>query len=581
MSQTAHLAPVYQTTDGVTVETAAKDDSAPYSRDGEGRAPIKALPSAVDVLLVGCGPVGATIANLLARHGVNVMVVDRSTEVFMAPRAIALDNEALRILQLAGVAESDFETIAIPYVRMRSPMLGLFGRVNSLGSLDGHPKLVTFYQPDLERCLRARLATYDCAHVALGVELKSFTQELDHVLASLDLGHGRTHVVRARYLVGADGANSLVRQLIGQEFKGKTFAEDWLIVDARNVPRPIDHIEFICDHRRPIPHMVAPGGRERWEFMLRPGERREDMESESCIRELLSPWGKVEDMMIERKAVYRFHARAVDAFSEGRVFLAGDAAHITPPFVGQGLVAGLRDAANLCWKLAWVVQGRADPEILDTYDEERRPHAKAMINLAKFIGKLVMPRSGAVALLTHGLMRLSRLVPRLRVQFEELQIKPKNAFRHGLFVKGRSSTKLVRGAVIAQGWVRGSDGSTRLSDDVLGQGLTLIGFGVDVAAALEHETAAAFARAGGRIVQIAHRGQRLHLAPRDSWEDLGGVFLPGLVPLGWAAVVRPDKTIVHDGPATDANRIVRESLALLGNPLSLRTPEVEAAIRTA
>jgi 3-(3-hydroxy-phenyl)propionate hydroxylase len=563
------------------VETAAKDGAAPCSRQGEGRAPTGAFPSAVDVLLVGCGPVGATIANLLARHGVNVMVIDRSTEVFMAPRAIALDNEALRILQLAGVAESDFETIAIPYVRMRSPRLGLFGRVNSLGSLDGHPKLVTFYQPDLERCLRARLETYDCAHIALGVELKSFTEERDHVLASLDLGQGRTHLVRARYLVGADGASSLVRQLIGQEFKGKTFAEDWLIVDARHVPRPIDHIEFICDHRRPIPHMVAPGGRERWEFMLRPGENREDMESEARIRELLSPWGNLEDMIIERKAVYRFHARAVDAFSKGRVFLAGDAAHITPPFVGQGLVAGLRDAANLCWKLAWVVQGRADPEILDTYDEERRPHAKAMINLAKFMGKLVMPRSGVVALLTHGLMRLSRLVPRLRAQFEELQIKPKNAFRRGLFVKGRSSTKLVRGAVIAQGWVRGSDGTTRLSDDALGQGLALIGFGVDAAAALEPATAAAFARAGGGVVQIAHRGQRLHLAQRDSWEDLEGIFLPGLVPLGWVAVVRPDKTIIHDGPATDANRIVRESLALLGNPVSVRTPEVETAIRTA
>jgi 3-(3-hydroxy-phenyl)propionate hydroxylase len=315
--------------------------------------------------------------------------------------------------------------------------------------------------------------------------------------------------------------------------------------------------------------------------MLRPGERREDMESEARVRALLSPWGNVDDMIIERKAVYRFHARAVDAFSKGRVFLAGDAAHITPPFVGQGLVAGLRDAANLCWKLAWVVQGRADAGILDTYDEERRPHAKAMIDLAKFMGKLVMPRSGIVALFTHGLMRLSRLVPRLRAQFEELQIKPKNAFRRGLFVKGGSSTKLVRGAVIAQGWVRGSDGATRLSDDVFGQGFTLIGFGVDAAAALEHATAAAFGRAGGRVVQIAHRGQRLHLAPRDSWEDLEGVFLPGLVPLGWAAVVRPDKTIVHEGPATDANRIVRESLALLGNPLSMPTPEVETSIRTA
>ncbi|MDF6614309.1 FAD-dependent monooxygenase, partial [Escherichia coli] len=154
---------------------------------------------------------------------------------------------------------------------------------------------------------------------------------------------------------------------------------------------------------------------------------------------------------IERKAVYRFHARTVDRFSVGRAFLVGDAAHITPPFVGQGLVAGLRDAANLSWKLAWVLQGRADARILDTYDEERRPHAKAMINLARFMGKLVMPRSAPIALLTHGLMRLTRLVPGLRSQFEELRIKPKNAFKTGLFVKGCSSTKLMRGGVIPQG----------------------------------------------------------------------------------------------------------------------------------
>ncbi|MHB9841766.1 bifunctional 3-(3-hydroxy-phenyl)propionate/3-hydroxycinnamic acid hydroxylase [Paraburkholderia terrae] len=529
----------------------------------------------MDVLLVGCGPVGATIANLLARYGVKVMVVDRSAEVFMAPRAIALDNEALRILQLAGVGERDFETIAIPYVRMRSPLLGLFGRINSMGSLDGHPKLVTFYQPDLEQCLRTKLEAYDCAQVMLGAELKSFTEERDHVLASLDLGQGHTRLVRARYLVGADGASSLVRQLIGQEFKGKTFAEDWLIVDARRIAGSIDHVEFICDHRRPIPHMVAPGNRERWEFMLRPGERREEMESEARIRELLAPWGNIDDMTIERKAVYRFHARTVDAFSKGRVFLAGDAAHITPPFVGQGLVAGLRDAANLSWKLAWVVQGRAEPAILATYDEERRPHAKAMINLAKFMGRLVMPRSAAIAMMTHGSMRLAGLVPRLRAQFEELQIKPKNAFRKGLFVKGSSATKLVRGAVIAQGWVRGSDGTTCLSDDVLGHGLTLVGFGVDVSASLERSSAAAFARAGGRVVQIAHRGQRLHLASHNSWEDLEGAFLPGLASTGWAAVVRPDRTIVHDGPATDVNRLVQESLALLCNPVSVPAMEAE------
>ncbi len=540
----------------------------------------RAVPSEVDVLIVGFGPVGAMVTNLLARRGVKVLVVDKAADMFMAPRAIALDNEALRILQWAGIGERDFETVAIPYVSMRSPILGEFGRVNTLGSLDGHPKLVTFYQPDLERCLRDRLRTYDCAHVALGTALNSFHSEADYVLASLDVGQGCMHTVRARYLVGADGAGSLVRQLIGQAFKGTTFAEDWLIVDARNVPHPIDHIEFICDHRRPTPHMVAPGARERWEFMLQPGESRQDMESDERIRELLAPWGNVDDITIERKAVYRFHARAVDRFSKGRVFLAGDAAHITPPFVGQGLVAGLRDAANLSWKLAWVIQGRADAHILDTYDEERRPHAKSMINLARFMGKLVMPRNAAIALATHGLMRLTRLVPGLRAQFEELRIKPKNAFKHGLFVKGRTRTKLVRGAVIPQGWLKSADGATRLSDDVLGDGYTLVGFGCDVRASLDLATAAAFAWVGGSVIQIAHRGQRLHLAKRDSWEDLEGVFLPNAVPVDWVAVVRPDRTIVHDGPAAEADRIVRESLALLGTT-SAATPSAAIAIQSA
>ncbi|KWH08624.1 3-(3-hydroxyphenyl)propionate hydroxylase [Burkholderia territorii] len=538
----------------------------------------RALPSAVDVLIVGFGPVGAAMANMLARHGVNVMVIDKAAEMFMAPRAIALDNEALRILQSAGIGEQDFETVAIPYVRMRSPLLGEFGRVNTLGSLDGHPRLVTFYQPDLERCLRNRLRTYACAHVALGTTLTGFTTEPDHVLASLDAGHGRTHVVRARYIVGADGASSLVRQLIGQEFKGKTYAEDWLIVDAHHVPRPIDHVEFICDHRRPTPHMVAPGGRERWEFMLHPDESRDEMESDARIRELLAPWGNVDDITIERKAVYRFHARTVDAFSKGRVFLAGDAAHITPPFVGQGLVAGLRDAANLSWKLAWVILGRADPRILDTYDEERRPHAKSMINLAKFMGRLVMPRNGAIAFATHGLMRLSRLVPGLRAQFEELRIKPKNAFRSGLFVKGCTRTKLVRGATIPQGWLRSADGAAHLSDDVLGDGYALVGFGCDPRASLDPGTATALAQTGGAIVQIAHRGQRLHLSGRDHWEDLDGTFLPRFAPLGWIAVVRPDKTIVHDGPVADADRIVHESLTLLGISRDATTPSVALAL---
>ncbi|KVE23706.1 3-(3-hydroxyphenyl)propionate hydroxylase [Burkholderia singularis] len=562
---------------GVLVETNTRMDAQPGSECGPGREVVEGLPSSVDVLVVGFGPVGAAAANLLARYGVNVLVIDKATDIYMAPRAIALDNEALRILQLIGVTEHELETVAIPCVRMRSPLLGEFGKANTLGSIDGHPKLVTFYQPDLERCLRRRLQQYDCARVALGVSLHGIALGQESIEATLDLGQGHTHIVRARYLIGADGASSLVRQLIGQAFKGKTFAEDWLIVDARNVPRPIDHVEFICDHRRPIPHMTAPGARERWEFMLRPGETREEMESDARIRELLAPWGNVDDMVIERKAVYRFHARTVNAFSQGRVFLAGDAAHITPPFVGQGLVAGLRDTANLCWKLASVIHGHAAPQILATYDQERRPHVKAMIRFAKLMGKLVMPRNAGVAFFTHGLMCAMRLVPKWRAYLEELEIKPRNVCRRGLFVAGCTKSRLVRGAVLPQGWVRGADGRTCLSDDVHGSGLTLIGFGRDAAAALNDETAAAFAAAGGTVIQISHRGQRLHLAPSSSWEDLEGVFLPRAVPFGWAAMVRPDRVIVHDGPASEANRLVSESLALLGTPIDAMPPVTEPA----
>ncbi len=197
------------------------------------------IPSDIDVLVVGYGPVGAAIVNLLGRYRVRVLAVDKDKDIFMAPRAIALDNEALRILQLAGLEDGDFDKVAIPHVRMLSPQLGEFGRINTLGHIDGHPKLVTFYQPELEAALRRRAAQYGEVHTALGVALTGFDESADAVVATLDAGEGRLYTVRARYLIAADGASSLVRQLIGQAFTGKTYAEDWLIVDAFGAKNPI------------------------------------------------------------------------------------------------------------------------------------------------------------------------------------------------------------------------------------------------------------------------------------------------------------------------------------------------------
>jgi 3-(3-hydroxy-phenyl)propionate hydroxylase len=530
------------------------------------------LPAEVEVLVAGYGPVGAAVANLLGRYGVRVLVVDKSKDIFMAPRAIALDNEALRVLQLAGLEEGDFDTVAIPYVRMLSPLLGEFGRINTLGQIDGHPKLVTFYQPELETALRRRAAQCAKVQAALGVALTGFVEDAEGVVATLDMNDGVWTTVRARYLVGADGASSLVRQLIGLDFTGQTYGEDWLVVDASGSKHPIDHVEFLCDHRRPTPHMTAPGGRERWEFMLRPGETRADMESDARVASLLAPWGGPSAMAIERKAVYRFHARTADAFRKGRVFLAGDAAHITPPFAGQGLVAGLRDAANLSWKLAWVLRGRASPAILDSYEEERRPHAKAIIKLAKFMGRLIMPQSFAVAILTHGTMRLLRLTAAMRRYFDDQGIKPKNVFPRGLFVSGRPEAKLVRGGPLPQGLVRAASGDVLLSDETLGPALTLVGFGGDPLETLGETQAQAFAACGGKIVQIAHRGQARRIRRHGAFEDLDGTFMPGVAPFGWAAIVRPDRTVLHDGPVEEVDRLIRESLALMGAPSPAEAP---------
>jgi len=523
------------------------------------------LPERVDVLLVGMGPVGAVAANLLGRYGISTLVIDKAADMFLAPRAVVLDNEALRILQMAGLEDGAFATQASGELQMHSPVFGLYARADTAGHIDGQPRLVTFYQPELESVLRSRLEQYACVQMALSTELLDFSQDQQGVHATLRRGDGHILAVEAKFLIGADGAGSAVRRLAGLGFEGRSLTQDWLVVDALDVPKPIEHIEFFCDPYRPVTHLAAPGNRQRWQFMLRPGETREQMERPDTIRALLAPWCQADDITIEHTAVHRFQARVVDHFSSGRVFLAGDAAHITPQLAGQGLVSGLRDVANLCWKLSWVIQQNAPLALLDSYDTERRPHARAIIRMALRMGQLVIPRNRLLAGAVHGLMALLQNLPGTRGLFSILRFKPANRFARGAFQPGRGGARLVRGGQLPQGLVRRGPGASCIpSDEALGQKLTLIGFGCDAEAELPSELKAAWRRAGGHIVQLRHRGQPGHGG--QSWEDMSDALVPGAAPVGWVAVVRPDRTVLHDGPLKRLDLVVRETLTVLGYP---------------
>lgn len=517
--------------------------------------------AAYDVIVNGLGPVGAALACLLGQQGLRVCVLDKATQIFEAPRAIALDNEALRILQLAGLPEGSFQTVAIPQVYMHSPYFGRYNRIAATGALDGHPRLVTFFQPELETRLRERIATLPQVDVRLGWEFVAFEEQADGVRASVRNPQGDVVSLDARYLVGADGAGSTVRRQLGLDFVGETYAEDWLVIDVKNAPEPIDHIEFLCDPQRPAPHMPAPGNRQRWEFKLQPGETREQMEKPEVIRSLLRPWDPDARCEIERVAVYRFHARVADTFSRGRVFLVGDAAHITPPFVGQGLVAGLRDVANLAWKLGAVCKGWSQPALLQTYDPERRPHAQAMINVAKLMGKLVMPRNKALALFSHGLVLLMRQIPRLRRFIETAEIKPPHVFPQGALVSGKGTGALVRGGLFPQGWVRYASASAPpvMSDTALAGQLTLVGFGVDPRNCLSQDSAERWRARGGHFVTLYPRGR----FEAGAYEDSSGDLVGTRVPLGHLATVRPDSAIICDAPASAGNSLVERSLAAI------------------
>ena len=350
------------------------------------------------VIVVGAGPAGCAAALLLADSGIPVTLLERYRQPHPLPRAVHLDDEVVRVLDRIGVSEGFLarsrSCSGLRLLDARHRVMAEFSR-DQQPSQHGFPQANMFHQPDLEELLLARVDQHPLISLRRGAEVTGLDGALNTLTADPVRVHARVasqpQTFTGRVVLGCDGANSTIRQLAGITMEDLGFTERWLVVDikAGTGLDTWDGVEQICDPARPATFMHVTGDRYRWEFQLGDGEDEADLITPAALGTLLRPWtgrGDLDGLQIIRTASYTFRARLASRFRAGQVFLLGDAAHLTPPFIGQGLAAGLRDADNLAWKLAHVLTGRAGPDLLASYETERRPHARALIKKAVRVG---------------------------------------------------------------------------------------------------------------------------------------------------------------------------------------------------
>jgi 3-(3-hydroxy-phenyl)propionate hydroxylase len=445
------------------------------------------------VVIVGAGPVGCTAALLLADAGVPVTLLERYATPHPLPRAVHLDDEVTRILHALGISQ-EFLARSKPasglrLLDARHRVMAEFRRQRQVGR-HGFPQANMFHQPDLEELLLARVVRHPLIDLRRGVQVVELEQSANpaaaepvRVVAERVDGSGSvdgTETFTARFVLGCDGANSTVRDLVGITMADLGFTERWLVVDVR-AGRDLqtwDGVEQVCDPARAATFMHVTRDWYRWEFQLQDGEDEADLVAPPVLGRLLRPWTRRNDLAgleIVRSAVYTFRARIASSFQSGRVFLLGDAAHLTPPFIGQGLGAGLRDADNLSWKIAHVLAGRADASLLDSYDAERRPHATAMVKKAVAIGWAMTGGQDWAAFVR----RIALAAACRSTKFREALASPSTpGLKTGALQERRRWARLPRqlrvGGLIGNPLVATADSETARLDDVLGRRTTVL-----------------------------------------------------------------------------------------------------------
>jgi len=482
------------------------------------------------VVIVGAGPTGVTAATLLAQYGIGVLVLDRWADVYVQPRAVHLDDEVYRVLARLGIAE-EFAAISRPAegLRLLDPamrVLAEWQRETTL-SVNGFPQANMFDQPALESLLRANLTSHPDVELRGAVEVTSVAERSDGRIqvTYVDRTDDSEHSVDADYVLGCDGANSIVRTHIGSSMRDMRFEQRWLVIDVAT-DAELDQwegVHQVCDPVRAGTYMRIGPTRYRWEFRLLPDEAADDFRTLDALKPLMAPWiSRVSDDELElmRVTEYTFRARIADRWRRGNIFLLGDAAHLTPPFIGQGLGAGVRDAMNLAWKLAGVVTGDLPGSALDSYEQERISHARHMIRLALGVGWAMTAGGDFGNLMRRVVVTRIRFIPGLRNKLTESRTP---ALRGSAFVHTSRTSRHLAGTLCPNPVL--SEG--RRLDGVLGDGFALITSVTPTAA---------------QRAVLDNRGAAVHIATPDSelaqWLRSGHAL---------AAVVRPDRAVMCAG----------------------------------
>lgn len=454
-----------------------------------------------DVAIVGLGPTGVVAATLLGQAGLRVHVIERRHEVYEIPRAIALDHEIMRVFQQLGTAQA-----ILPYCEPFTPseFYGVGGELIRRMTMIappypmGYTPSMVFTQPPVEQVLRERLAQLPMVSADFGCEVREIQADAKGASLATLSDTGVEQVVKARWVIACDGGGSTVRGHLGIELQDLDFDEPWLVVDVKVNERGLAKLPKVsvqyCEPERPCTLVIGPGNHRRWEISLKPGEDPAQVATEAGTWALLSRWLTPEDGTLWRQASYRFHALVADHWRQGCVFLAGDAAHMQPPFLGQGMCQGIRDASNLAWKLIAVhygdVQGTAAEALLDSYGKERKEHVRELTGRLKQVGATICERdiAKAIARDQHLLAECGGVVkdtprqdllPPLRTGLLATQM---SAARGSLFVQPRLQDNdlqdtLLMDELYGYGWRLVMD--TRLMAPGLLTGLTLVKPDVD------------------------------------------------------------------------------------------------------